>query len=286
MNGVVIAVGLAKLTQVLMRKNQLRLKMSMRSNMIRTLGGMHDALYKPPHEHTHQLYDYYVMAFEEYINANVLPSLREAHDEFLLRELVQRWMNHKIMVKWLSKFFCYLDRYFLAARCLPPVKDAGLHCFRKLLYEEINGRVKDAVMSLINREREGEQIDRTLVKNVLHIFVEIGIENLECYLNEFRIPCRVSSDPREECLQRKKLHGGTRTSNRFVAISKGQGTQHGNRYFPTQALDAEQAETKAMFEAVNWAQKKGIVNIHLERDSTVEENINQAVDRCQVELNK
>lgn len=51
--------------------------------------------------------------------------------------------------------------------------------------EEINGRVKDAVISLINREREGERIDRTLVKNVLHIFVEIGIENMECYLNEF-----------------------------------------------------------------------------------------------------
>ncbi|KAI3928036.1 hypothetical protein MKW98_023637 [Papaver atlanticum] len=169
---------------------------------------------KPPHEHTHQLYDYYVMAFESTLMQMwVLPSLREAHDEFLLRELVQWWMNHKIMVKWLSKFFCYLDRYFLAARCLPPVKDVGLHCFRKLLYEEINGRVKDAVISLINREREGEQIDRTLVKNVLHIFVEIGIENMECYLNEFGIPCQVSSDPREECLQRKKLHGGTRTSN-------------------------------------------------------------------------
>ncbi|KAI3848092.1 hypothetical protein MKX03_035761, partial [Papaver bracteatum] len=151
----------------------------------------------------------------------VLPSLREAHDEFLLRELVQRWMNHKIMVKWLSKFFCYLDQYFLAARCLPPVKDAGLRCFRKLLYEEINGRAKDAVISLITREREGEQIDQTLVKNVLHIFVEIGIENMECYLNEFGIPCRVSCDPREECLQGKKdkvFHiGGTRTSNRFGA---------------------------------------------------------------------
>ncbi|KAI3848091.1 hypothetical protein MKX03_035760, partial [Papaver bracteatum] len=37
MNGVVIAVGLGKLTQVLMRKNQLRLKMSTRSNVIRTV---------------------------------------------------------------------------------------------------------------------------------------------------------------------------------------------------------------------------------------------------------
>ncbi|KAH7858430.1 hypothetical protein Vadar_023788 [Vaccinium darrowii] len=31
---------------------------------------------------------------------HVLPSLRENHDEFLLRELVKRWANHKIMVRF------------------------------------------------------------------------------------------------------------------------------------------------------------------------------------------
>lgn len=43
-------------------------------------------------------------------NAQVLPSLREHRDEVLLRELYQRWNNHKIMVRWLSRFFNYLDR--------------------------------------------------------------------------------------------------------------------------------------------------------------------------------
>ncbi len=40
----------------------------------------------------------------------VLPALREHHDEYLLRELYKRWCNHKIMVRWLSRFFNYLDR--------------------------------------------------------------------------------------------------------------------------------------------------------------------------------
>lgn len=40
----------------------------------------------------------------------VLPSLREHRDEVLLRELYQRWCNHKLMVRWLSRFFNYLDR--------------------------------------------------------------------------------------------------------------------------------------------------------------------------------
>ena len=64
----------------------------------------------------------------------VLPSLREKHDEFMLRELVKRWTNHKIMVRWLSRFFHYLDRYFIARRSLPALNEVGLTCFRDLVH--------------------------------------------------------------------------------------------------------------------------------------------------------
>lgn len=40
----------------------------------------------------------------------VLPSLHEHRDEVLLKELLNRWNNHKVMVRWLSRFFNYLDR--------------------------------------------------------------------------------------------------------------------------------------------------------------------------------
>lgn len=64
----------------------------------------------------------------------VLPSLREKHDEFMLKELVRRWSNHKVMVRWLSRFFHYLDRYFIARRSLPPLNEVGLACFRDLVF--------------------------------------------------------------------------------------------------------------------------------------------------------
>ncbi|KAG0472152.1 hypothetical protein HPP92_016698 [Vanilla planifolia] len=140
---------------------------------------------KPPHDYSQQLYDKYKESFEEYISLTVMPSLREKHDEFMLRELVKRWSNHKIMVRWLSRFFYYLDRYFIARRSLPPLNEVGLTCFRDLVYNEIKVKVRDAVISLIDQEREGEQIDRALLKNVLDIFVEIGLGNMECYENDF-----------------------------------------------------------------------------------------------------
>ncbi|KAG8067206.1 hypothetical protein GUJ93_ZPchr0005g14420 [Zizania palustris] len=140
---------------------------------------------KPPHDYSQQLYDKYRESFEEYITYMVLPSLRDKHDEFMLRELVQRWSNHKVMVRWLSRFFHYLDRYFISRRSLIPLKEVGLTCFRDLIYHEIKGQVKGAVIALIDKEREGEQIDRALLKNVLDIFVEIGLGSMEYYENDF-----------------------------------------------------------------------------------------------------
>lgn len=39
--------------------------------------------------------------------------------------------------------------------------------------------------SQIDQEREGEQIDRALLKNVLDIFVEIGMGQMERYERDF-----------------------------------------------------------------------------------------------------
>ncbi|XP_051128576.1 cullin-1 [Andrographis paniculata] len=148
---------------------------------------------KPPHDYSQQLYDKYRESFEEYITSMVLPALREKHDEFMLMELVKRWSNHKLMVRWLSRFFYYLDRYFIARRTLPALREVGLTCFRELVYFEIRGKVKDAVISLIDQEREGEQIDRSLLKNVLDIFVEIGMGQMDYYETDFEAAMLIDS---------------------------------------------------------------------------------------------
>lgn len=47
----------------------------------------------------------------QYLSGTVVNALREQHGEFLLKELVRRWSNHKIMNQWMQKFFQYLDRW-------------------------------------------------------------------------------------------------------------------------------------------------------------------------------
>lgn len=131
----------------------------------------------------------------------------------VLKELFKRWSNHKIMVRWLSRFFDYLDRYFIVRRSLPPLQDVGMTCFRDLVYKELHSRAKDVVIELVSRrvchainyiyiyifrpghsprfvsrqiheEREGGQIDRALLKNVLDIYVETGMDQ---YQKDFEV---------------------------------------------------------------------------------------------------
>jgi cullin 1 len=59
--------------------------------------------------------------------------MKEKHGQFLLRELVQRWKNHKVMVRWLSRFFHYLDRYYVSRKLLLPLRELGTTCFHDLV---------------------------------------------------------------------------------------------------------------------------------------------------------
>ena len=45
--------------------------------------------------------------------------------------------------------------------------------------------INSLILNQIDQEREGEQIDRALLKNVLDIFVEIGMGQMDYYENDF-----------------------------------------------------------------------------------------------------
>lgn len=46
-------------------------------------------------------------------------------------------------------------------------------------------KARAAILQAIEKEREGDQIDRALLKNVLDIFIEVGMNSMECYEADF-----------------------------------------------------------------------------------------------------
>ncbi|KAG6537038.1 hypothetical protein ZIOFF_002116 [Zingiber officinale] len=111
------------------------------------------------YDYTEKMYIKYKEVIKEYITSVVLPSLKDKHDEFF--------------------------RFFIKRNSLPSLDEVAFTSFRDQVYKKTKGKVKDAAISLIDQERCGEQIDRGLLKNVIEIFVEIGMGKMNYYKNDF-----------------------------------------------------------------------------------------------------
>ncbi|XP_012828391.1 PREDICTED: cullin-1-like [Erythranthe guttata] len=120
-----------------------------------------------------QLYEQYKRIFEDYVSSKVLPSLWRKSNENLLRELWRRWNHHKYLTKWFSRFFNYLSRYYIPRKKLPSLVETSHSIFYNMVYWEVNVQVSEIIISLIDKERKGEEIDQALVKEVLNIYDEI-----------------------------------------------------------------------------------------------------------------
>ncbi|KAA3487257.1 cullin-1-like [Gossypium australe] len=131
--------------------------------------------YHSSNEKTMQLYDKFRNSLEESIFSTVLPTLVNKQGANLLREFVVIWSNYKLMARWLCRFFEYLDRFFIPQHIeLESLNGISFSCFRDLVFKKLYCRLIEAALTLINQEREGQQTDCVLLKNVLDIFVEIS----------------------------------------------------------------------------------------------------------------
>lgn len=53
------------------------------------------------------------------------------------------------------------------------------------IYTALQAKARDATLALIEKERDGEQIDRAMLKNILGIFIEMGMGSMEIYQTDF-----------------------------------------------------------------------------------------------------
>lgn len=143
---------------------------------------------RTPYNWSEQLYQRYCESINDYLT-KTLPTLKAKHEEFLLRELVHRWENHQIMVKWLSRFFTYLDRYYITRNSLSPLATVGVNSFRTIMFDEVKKTdAVPAMLTIVQKEREGDQVDRSLLKNSVEVFLGVSPGSLSVYQADFEEP--------------------------------------------------------------------------------------------------
>jgi cullin 1 len=70
---------------------------------------------------------------------------------------------------------------------LPELAEVGSQKFLEIVFNSVKREVRSAILELIRRERECEQVDKHLIKSVIEIFVEMGGSraSLETYATDF-----------------------------------------------------------------------------------------------------
>lgn len=57
-----------------------------------------------------------------------------------------------------------------------------------IVFAETNEAARDALLELIGRERRIESIDRELIKTVLSVFIDVGMDSTDTYRATFEKP--------------------------------------------------------------------------------------------------
>ncbi|CAK4345874.1 unnamed protein product [Aphanomyces euteiches] len=143
---------------------------------------------KAPYNWSAQLYARHGETIEIYLREKALPALQNQHGESLLNELQRRWQNHNFMIKWMSKFFMILNRYYVKHNSLPSLANAGLNAFKTVVFSVIKKDFADAILASVDKERGGEIVDTTLLRNCTEVFVAMGMGSLEAYESDLEGP--------------------------------------------------------------------------------------------------
>jgi len=127
------------------------------------------------HKFGDKLYNGLTETITQHLQA-VAAEVQAANDEQFLPELKDKWDKHKLSSIMIRDILMYMDRTYVAAQKKTPVYERGLQIFR----EEVcrNPRIKDRLLTmlldLVQRERQGEMIERSLLRTVTSMLVELG----------------------------------------------------------------------------------------------------------------
>ncbi|KAJ7599810.1 Cullin repeat-like-containing domain protein [Mycena floridula] len=140
-----------------------------------------------------------------------LQTLSNSHDEELLESYSAEWERYACSMKTIDGMFSYM-RWINPRRAqktpvdqrvektpdqseIFPVYTLGILSWRTVVFLSIQSRLTKAILRLIERERDGGPVDRTLVKKVVASFVNLGLDHehlivpvLDVYRQFFEAP--------------------------------------------------------------------------------------------------
>jgi cullin 1 len=135
---------------------------------------------RPEEQRKEELYRKASNFFDNIVQQQEL-KLREYQDgEILLREYLKTFGNFNSAAGKIRNIFAYMHRYWIPAQLsngdikARPLDHLALFHWREKCYAKLKPRLLTAILDLVDRERCGEQVDKTLLSSMVLSFVRLG----------------------------------------------------------------------------------------------------------------
>lgn len=106
-------------------------------------------------------------------------------DEALLAYYIKEWGRYTIAAKYIHHLFRYLNRHWVkreideGKKNIYDVYTLHLVQWRKVLFALVSTKVMDAVLKLVEKQRNGETIEHSQIKQVVDSFVSLGLDEAD-----------------------------------------------------------------------------------------------------------
>jgi len=116
---------------------------------------------------------------EEHVQASVEPFTGEALDKLtFMKQMNECWSSHCRQMVMTRSIFLFLDRtYVLQNPSVLSIWDMGLDTFRGciLTHQLVQTRTVEGALMMIEQERHGDQVERSLLKSLLRMLSDLQI---------------------------------------------------------------------------------------------------------------